>query len=101
MFARVDVHWVNEGMMDKAQAQIANNTVSVKETGDAIARYILISESDPLKVTTVAIWKNKEAWEKWRAARYPQGGNRPATPPDAPKIWAKIEGDNYEASQEI
>ena len=101
MFARVDFHWVNEGMMDKGQDQIANNTVRYKETGDVIARYKFMSQSDPLKVTTISIWKSKEAWEK---AQEEASARRAASnPSDAPRphVWAKIEGDSYDASQEI
>ena len=87
--------------MEQAKAQVAENTALSQKTGDVIARYMLMSQSDPLKLITVAIWKSKEARDKWRAARYPQGTSRPSRPPDAPRVWAKIEGDDYDASQEI
>ncbi len=103
MFARVDIHWVNEGMMDKAQAQIAENTVSAKKTGDVIARYSLASQTDPMKIITTFIWKSKEAWGKWREAARAERAQNPssAAPFQPPSPWSKIEGDNYEASQEI
>ncbi|MEE9247799.1 MAG: antibiotic biosynthesis monooxygenase [Dehalococcoidia bacterium] len=103
MFARVDMHWVNEGMKDRAAAQISENTASAKKTGDVLLRYQLWSESDPSKVITMSIWKSKEAWEKWREISQAERGQMPSdsNPFAPPSPWVKIEGDNYEPIKEV
>ena len=98
MFAKVDLHWVNEGMMEAAQASIAERTASAKRSAGFISRYVLMSTSDPLKVTTVALWETREAMEKWREAARVKSAKNPRS---GPSPWAKIDGDEYDVLQQV
>ena len=102
MFAKVDVHWIKKGMVEKAKAQIELNTASAKKSGGVVSRSSLWSHSDPLKVSTVTFWKSKEDWEKWRKGLQAERAAHPPTG-DSPwageSPWAKIEGDEYDATK--
>ncbi len=102
MFAKVDVHWIKEGMVEKAKAQITLNTAWAKKSGGVISRSSLWSHSDPLKCVTVTFWESKEALEKWReSVRAERAANPPSgdSPWAGESPWAKIEGDEYDATQ--
>ena len=93
MIAKVDVHMVKEGMLEQAKAQVVSNTEVAKSTGAVIARQMLVSQNDPLKLITITVWKNKEVIEEYIKeviAKVRASGE--------PSPWASIEGDEYDVT---
>ncbi len=90
MFARVTIHKVKPGRMEEAKAQVLENTKQAKKEGFLVARYMMLSKTDPNRLTSVTVISDKAKYEKWAAAAMAK-----ATVKDAP--WASIDGDEYEA----
>lgn len=97
MFARVYAHYAGKDTVQKGREELAGAFAeSLKATKSVAALYLLTSLNNPLNLTTAAFWKSKESWQKWADTR-----STKQSASSASKIWSKVEGDNYDASQEI
>lgn len=92
MFVRVYAHYGIKGKEVEAKAFLNSFAQEVKRSPDAIEIYKLVSEKDSTKLTTVTVWKSKEAWQKWNDARKAQATQSGS---DSHNLWVKVEGDNY------
>ncbi|MFQ5872338.1 MAG: putative quinol monooxygenase [Dehalococcoidia bacterium] len=94
MFVRVYAHYAVKGKEAEGKAEMAKFADEVKKSPDTIEIYKLVSRNDPTKITTAAVWKSKEAWQKWtdaRKAATAQSGGGSTT------VWVKVEGDDYDS----
>ena len=86
---KVTIHTVKPGRMEEAKSQILDNTRSAKEAGFLVARYLMLSKTDPNRLTTVTIINDEERFAEWV-----RDAMSKATKGDAP--WAEIDTDDYE-----
>ncbi len=91
MFTTVSLHWVNEGKFDEAMAVFKKNTELARKQEGFVSRQILVSQNDPLKITTATTWETRGQLDTW--AKNP---DRPRSPAGAPPRFSKIEMDVYE-----
>ena len=98
MFAKLDLHWVKEGQMERFRSEIVNNTQLAKQAGGLVSRFTLTSQTDPSKVTTFTLFESEEAMNKFSQLMRASYTNRP---PGTTSALTKMEPDNYEAFQEI
>ncbi len=96
MICRMSVHWVREGMMKEALEQLESNAISSRESGGLVARYHLVSESNPLELPVVTIWESKEHFEKWL-----KGPLHKKRRPDQLNPFCKIVADWYQAEKPV
>ncbi len=92
MIAKVTLHTVKPGKMEEAKKQVIDNTKPAKDTGALAARYMMLSHSDPSRLTTVTIWKDKKIMDDFtkKAMAKIGAGENP---------WAKIDSDEYDVVQ--
>ena len=79
MIAQLAHHWALPDKLEEANAMLLENGRAMRAFPGFIARQTLISESDPLKITTVIVWRAKEDHQAWldspeRKARAGSGG---------------------------
>ena len=91
MFVRIYAHISEKGKEEQGKSDLAKFSEEVDQSPESVASYKMVSQTNPANITTVTIWKSKEAWQEWndaRKAKAKSGG--------APTLWEKVEGDNFD-----
>ncbi len=91
MFVTVSDHHVSKERLAEAIALFKVNTVLGRKEKGFISRDILISNKDPLKITTVTCWEKKEQMDAW--AKNP---NRPKVPAGKVPMFIDMDIQVYE-----
>ena len=61
MLTVIAEHWVNDGQIDKKDLIFKEVSASAKKAPGFVSRFILTSQKDPTKFSTVTTWENQEA----------------------------------------
>ena len=88
MIAQLAHHWALPDKFDEANAALLENGRAMRAFPGFISRHTFIAENDPLRITTVVVWRRKEDHQAWlespeRKARAGSAGNLWSRPVEA------------------
>lgn len=90
MFATVVPHLANDGQFETAMELFRRNTEQASKIKGFVSRQVLVSQTNPLKITTVTIWQTKEDAQAWLT--------NPERPRPAKGVFSKMELEVYEVA---
>jgi heme-degrading monooxygenase HmoA len=70
MITVIAEHWINDGQVDKKDLIFKEVSASAKKAPGFISRFILTSQKDSTKFSTVTTWDNQEALDNWKEVRW-------------------------------
>ena len=65
MIAQVAEHWIRPEAIEQTRMLYRDNGKAMKTSPGFVMRFMLISKSDPLKITTISVWRDEESQETW------------------------------------
>ena len=66
MIAHVAVHWLKAERREQALQRIIKAGEDQRTQPGLVDRRVMVSESDPLKVTSLSIWRSQADVDVWR-----------------------------------
>ncbi len=69
MITVIAEHWVKPGQNAKAEKIFTEVSASAKKAPGFVSRYVIVSQQDPSKMTTVTNWKTQNDFDQWKKVR--------------------------------
>ena len=70
MITLIAEHWVNDGQASKKDLIFKEVSASAKKAPGFVSRFILSSQKDSTKFTSVTTWESQEAFDNWKEVRW-------------------------------
>ena len=84
MIAQLAHHWALPDKFDEANAVLLENGRAMRAFPGFISRQTFIAENDPLRITTIVVWRRKEDHQAWL-----ESPERKARAGSAGSLWSK------------
>ena len=65
MIAQVAEHWIRPEAIEQGRMLYRDNGKAMKTAPGFVMRFMLISQSDPLKITTISVWRDRDSMTAW------------------------------------